>query len=432
MPAMRTTLVISLYTVCVSAAVRADDWPQWRGPRRDGVLRETGLVEKFASPTLTPVWRVPIGNGYSGPTVADSRVFVTDRVVEPRQQERVHCFDFATGKTLWSYAYDCPYRDVSYDAGPRASVLVHEDRAYALGTMGHLHCFSAADGRIIWQRDLKADYNIAMPTWGIAASPIVEGDLLIAQIGGQPGACLIALDKRTGAPRWQALDDPASYSAPIVIDQAGRRVLVCYTGNRVVGINPASGALYWEYPFPPAQMVIGVASPVVYQDYLFITEFFSGSLLLRLHSDAPKVSKVWQRRGESEKHTDALHSIIATPLIFDDHIYGMDSYGELRCLKLATGDRVWEDLTVVPRARWAMAHLVPNGDRVWIFNEKGELIIGRLSPAGFTEIDRAGLIAPTLPQLRQRGGVCWSHPAFAHRHVLVRNDEALVCANLGP
>jgi len=169
---------------------------------------------------------------------------------------------------------------------------------------------------------------------------------------------------------------------------------------------------------------------VHYRNYIFVTDFFSGSLLLRLDPDALQVSEVWKRRGESEQKTDALHSIIATPLIIDDHIYGMDSYGELRCLQLATGDRVWEDLTVVPRARWAMAHLVRNDDKVWIFNEKGELIIGRLSPQGFTEIDRAKLIKPTLEQLRRRGGVCWSHPAFADRNIFVRNDEEIVCADL--
>lgn len=422
--------VLLLWGWTASRAV-ADDWPQWRGPQRDGVWRETGLVESFDGDEIPKAWRAPIGSGYCGPTVADGRVFVTDRVLEPAQQERVHCFDARTGKSLWSHAYACPYEGVQYDAGPRASVLIDDGRAYALGAMGHLHCFDAASGRIVWQRDLARDFSIRMPVWGISASPIVEGDLLIVQIGGEPNACLVGLDKRTGEERWRALSDPASYSAPIVSEQAGRRVLICYTGERVVGLDPQSGKLYWAHPFPPAQMIIGVASPVHAGDYLFITDFFSGSLLLKLDPHELKVSEVWKRRGESEQKTDALHSIIATPLILDDHIYGMDSYGELRCLELATGDRVWEDLTVVPRARWGMAHLVRNGDKVWLFNEKGELIIGRLSPGGFKEMDRAKLIKPTLDQLRQRGGVCWSHPAFADRHIFARNDEEIVCANLG-
>jgi len=426
----RTVLAVVCTFLITSPSLQADDWPQWRGPQRDGVWRESGIVESFDSPEIPVKWRAPIGNGYCGPTVAGGRVYVTDRVIEPSQQERVHCFDANTGARLWSHTYECAYRGVDYDAGPRASVLIDDGRAYALGAMGHLFCFDAADGKINWQRDLGKDFSIRMPVWGISAAPIIEGDVLIVQIGGEPWACLVGLDKRTGAERWRALDDPPSYSAPIVIDQAGQRVLVCYTGERVVGVDPQSGKLHWAHPFPPARMVIGVASPVRYEDYIFVTDFFSGSLLLRLGRDDLTVSEVWQRRGESEQKTDALHSIIATPVIAGGHIYGMDSYGELRCLKLETGDRVWEDLSVVPRDRWAMAHLIPNGDKVWLFNEKGELIIGRLSPAGFAEIDRAKLIAPTLPQLRRRGGVCWSHPAFAEKHVYIRNDEELVCASL--
>jgi len=422
-----TTIGLILSSV---AASKGDDWPQWRGPQRDAVWRETGLVEKFDETQIKPVWRAPISGGYSGPTVADGRVYVTDRVIKPDQKERVHCFDAKTGKPIWSYDYDCQYRGVDYDAGPRASVQIDDDRAYALGAMGHLHCFNAADGKIIWKRDLAEDFDVDMPVWGISASPVIEGDLIVAQIGGKPNACLVALDKKTGEKRWTALDDAACYSAPIVIDQANRRVLVCYTGERVVGLDPTSGELLWAHPFPPVRMIIGVATPVVYKDYLFVTDFFNGSLLLKLNQDKPQVTEVWQRRGENEQNTDALHSIIATPIIAGDHIYGIDSYGELRCLDLATGDRVWEDLSLMPKARWATAHIVPNGDRFWIFTERGELVIGKLSPQGFTEIDRAKLIEPTLEQLRRRGGVCWSHPAYADRHIFVRNDEEILCANL--
>lgn len=418
-------LSLALITVC-----RADDWPQWRGPQRDGVWRETGIIEKFESAQIPIKWRAEISSGYSGPTVADGRVFVTDRVIKPEQVERVHCFDAETGKPIWTHTYACPYRDVSYDAGPRASVLVDGDRAYSLGSMGHLICSSAADGKVIWAKDCLTEYSIAMPTWGISASPIIDGDLLIVQIGGEPDATLVAFDKATGKEKWRALDDGASYSAPIIIEQAGQRVLVCYTAKRVVGVAPQTGRLLWHHPFEPTQLVIGVPSPVPYKDKLLLTNFFDGSLLLRLHSDKPEVSQVWKRAGESEKNTDALHPIIATPFIKDDHIYGVDSYGELRCLKLDTGDRVWEDLTAVPKERWANIHFVQNGETTWMFNERGELIIARLDPSGFHEISRAKLIEPTLDQLRQRGGVCWSHPAFANGHVFARNDNEIVCASL--
>ena len=147
-------------------------------------------------------------------------------------------------------------------------------------------------------------------------------------------------------------------------------------------------------------------------------------------TDKLVVTKLWHRKGKSETDTDSIHSIISTPYINNGYIYGVDSYGEFRCLDLNTGDRVWESLDLMPKARWATAHLIPNGDKVWLFTEKGELIISELSPKGFKEISRAKLIEPTMGQLPRRGGVCWTHPAFADKHVFVRNDNELVCASL--
>jgi outer membrane protein assembly factor BamB len=409
-------------------SLRADDWPQWRGPTRDDVWKETGVADKFSHKQLPLSWRMPIGSGYNGPTVADGRVFVADRQTEPDEAERVLCFDSKTGKSLWTYRYDCPYKNVSFMAGPRACVSIDDGRAYSLGTMGHLHCFDAASGKILWKKTPGVDYQIRMPIWGITSAPLVDGDLLIVQLGAADGACLVALDKKTGAERWRALDDKASYSAPIIITQAGKRVLVCWTGDNVVGLDPASGKVYWKYPMPPAKMVINVPTPIVDSGRLFVTGFYDGSLMLKLDSDALRVEKLWRRKGTSEQHTDALHAMISTPYMQGDYVYGVDSYGELRCLDAKSGDRVWEDLTAVPKARWATIHMVRHGEQMWMFNERGELVIGTLSPQGFHEISRAKLIEPTKDQLEK--GVCWSHPAFAYKHVFARNDRELVCASL--
>ena len=240
----------------------------------------------------------------------------------------------------------------------------------------------------------------------------------------------MALDAKTGAEKWRALDDRGSYSAPIIIDQAGRRVLVCWTGDQVVGLDPASGKTFWAYPFPPRKMVINVPTPVVHRNRLFLSAFYDGSLMLKLDQDEPRVEKIWRRRGASERETDGLHAMISTPYLQGDYIYGVDSYGQLRCLDARSGDRVWEDLTAVPGNRWANIHMVRNGRQIWMFNERGELIISRLSPEGFHEISRAKLIEPTTEQLSSRGGVCWSHPAYAYKHVFARNDRELVCASL--
>jgi outer membrane protein assembly factor BamB len=273
------------------------------------------------------------------------------------------------------------------------------------------------------------EYKIRMPIWGIAASPLIEDDLLIVQIGGEK-ACLVAFDKTTGQERWKALDDNASYSAPIVIEQAGRRVFVCWTGDHVVGMNPKSGEVYWQQPFKPTRMVISIATPVVDANRLLVSSFYDGAMMLKLATDRPDAEQVWRRLGPDEQHTDSLHAVIGTPQFEGDYVYGVDSYGELRCLEAATGDRVWESLQAVPKARWSTIHMVRHDADTWMFNERGELLITRLSPQGYEEISRAKLIEPTTVQLSQRGGVCWTHPAFAYRHVFVRNDEALVCASL--
>ncbi|MHC4890134.1 MAG: PQQ-binding-like beta-propeller repeat protein, partial [Planctomycetota bacterium] len=325
---------------------------------------------------------------------------------------------------------ECQYKRFAYRNGPRAAVTINNNHAYSLGAMGHIFCFNAAKGDVLWNKNLYTEYKIKMPTWGIAAAPLVEEGLVIVHIGGRENACLVAFDKISGQEKWRALNDPASYSAPIVIEQAGKRVLVCWTGERIVGLNPLTGKLYWQHSFRASRNIDYIATPVFQNNYLFVSNFFDGSLLLKVEPDRLAVEKIWRRKGPNEKKTKSLHCCISTPLLQGDYIYGVDSYGELRCLGLRTGERIWENLDAVPRNRWANIHFVRNEDKIWMFNERGELIISKLSPEGFHEISRTKLIKPTRGQLNQRGGVCWSHPAFANKHVYARNDEELLCVNL--
>ena len=253
---------------------------------------------------------------------------------------------------------------------------------------------------------------------------------MIVQIAGEGEACICAFDKMTGAERWTALPDVASYSAPIVIDQAGQRVCVCWTGDRITGLDPASGKLYWEHPSPWKSWPIAIATPVHHEDLLVLSESHNGTTVLRLSDDSLQMEKVWNRQRKDLEDGKALHCLISTPYVDGQHIYGADSRGILRCLRLDTGVQVWEDGSAVPEDRFATIHLIRNGDRTWLFNERGELIIARLTPDGFDEISRAKLIDPTLEQFRRRDGVTWSHPAFAYRHVFARNDKELVCADL--
>jgi outer membrane protein assembly factor BamB len=428
-------LQFAFASIALQSSGVADDWPQWRGPSRDGVWREEGIVTELPAGKLPRRWTAKIASGYSGPTVADGRVFVTDRVSEEMQtgegdSERVLCFDAQSGQSLWTYSYDAPYT-ISYRAGPRAAVTIDGDHAYAVGAMGHFHCLNVADGSVAWKRDLNAEYKIAMPIWGIAAAPVIYKDLVIQQVGGSDSACMVAFDKSTGSEVWKALDDRAGYSTPILIKQAGEDVLVCWTGDSISGLNPSTGKVFWTFPFPPSKMPIGIATPVVSGDRLFVTSFYDGSVMLRVPVDRIGFELLWKRVGRSEQDTDALQAIISNPIFVGDLIYGVDSYGEFRCLDAKTGDRIWEDQSLVRRNRWATIHMVERDDQVWMFNEQGELMITELSESGVKVLSRTDVIAPTRIQLTRRDeGVCWAPPAFANRSIYVRSDNELVCCSL--
>ena len=430
-------------TMVVSCG-RADDWPQWHGPRADGVWRETGIVEKFP-PGGPPVrWRTPIAAGYSSPAVAAGRIFVTDRPESQTRgnpggaleraseagRERVLCLDARDGRVLWQHEYECPYF-ISYPAGPRASPTVAGDRVYTVGAEGDLHCLDVATGRVVWAKSFKRDYGAETPTWGFAAPPLVDGDLVICKVGGE-GHTVVAFDRATGRERWRALHAREIAYAPLsLIEAGGRRQLIVWDSDALSALDPATGAVYWSEPFK-TKMAHAIGTPRRSGDFLFVSSFFDGSMLLRLDSKEPKAAVEWQIKGRSEVRPEGLHSLMSTPLIADGHIYGVCSFGQLRCLKLATGERVWESLAPTSRdgkpARWMTAFLVPNGDRCFIYNETGDLIIARLTPQGYEEISRAHLLDPT----NRAGGrdVHWSHPAFANRSVYVRNDRELLCVDL--
>lgn len=413
-----------------AAEPTGDDWPQFRGPSRDGVWRETGVLQKFAGPELPIKWRVPVSNGYTGPTVAAGRVYLCDRLTEPEQQERVLCFDAATGKALWSHAYPCVYKGVAYSDGPRASVTIHQGRAYSFGAMGHLHCFDAATGKVLWKRACADEFQARVPTFGISSDPMIDENRVVVQFGGANGACVVAFDQKTGEERWRSLEDRAGYGAPIVIRQGGKRVLLVWTGEHLTGLDPATGKLLWDYAQKCTPEMDSIVTPLVQGDRVFLSCWFGGARMLRLKSDPLGVEELWVRRGPAERNTDGFHALFTNPLWLGDHLYGIDTYGELRCLDAKNGDRLWESQAIVPRGRNSGVHFVRNGDRLWIANEKGELIIARFSPKGYEELSRTRMLKPTLGQFNQRGGVVWSHPAFAYRHVFNRNDEELVCASL--
>ncbi|MEW6303769.1 MAG: PQQ-binding-like beta-propeller repeat protein [Verrucomicrobiota bacterium] len=420
----------------------ADDWPQWLGPQRDSIWRETGIIEKFPPGGLKPVWRTPIGAGYSGPAVANGRVYVMDRFVNTNASarassnqrgaipgnERVVCLDEATGKILWTHEYDCPY-DVAYSAGPRVTPVVHDGKVYTLGTEGNVFCLDAVKGTVLWAHAYKPEYNVTTPTWGFSANPLIDGHKLICIARGQ-GSTVVAYHKDTGKELWRALSarEPG-YCPPVIFEAGGKRQLIIWHPEAINSLNPETGELYWSEPFM-VRSGLTVPTPRKSGDMLFVTAFYNGPLMLRLAQDKPAAEVVWRGNSNSEKNTDGLHSIIATPFIEDGYIYGVCSYGQFRCLKTDTGERVWESFEpVIGRSeRWATTFIIKNGNRFFLLNEQGDLIIAKLSPKGYEEISRTKILEPTNTDPRR--AVVWSHPAFANQRIYARNDKELVCCDL--
>jgi outer membrane protein assembly factor BamB len=431
---------LSKLAACGSIAVSllaAADWPEWRGAGRSGVWTETGIPESFPAEGLRPSWRVPIGAGYSGPAVADGRVFVLDRQTREGAPlngvERAIAIDESSGRVLWTREWEASYLGLArnYAIGPRATPTVDGGRVYTLGAKGMLHCLDARSGEVRWRRDFEKEYKTQVPGWGMAGAPIVAGNLVIAIAGGEDNAQVVAFDKHTGREAWRALtnDSEPGYAAPILTVAGGRLQLIVWHAGALVSLNPANGEIYWQQPFR-TNLGLAVATPVRSGAWLFVSAFYDGPMLMKLAADTPRAELAWQGKSRSEIETDGLHALINTPVVDGDYIYGICSYGQLRCLRLSTGERVWESAAATgEKARWATGFLVRNGDRYFLNNDRGDLIQCRLQPGGYEEIARARLIKPTSRLgigRREAGAVNWSHPAYANGHVVARNDEEII------
>jgi hypothetical protein len=426
----RFTLCAALL-VATTAGLRADDWPEWRGKGRLGLWNETGLVDKFPEGGLAATWRTPIHAGYAGPAVAGGRVFVTDarRVSGSRMIERAVALDEHTGRILWTREWDTNYSglETTFALGPRATPTVDGNRVYVLGTMGNLLALDVSDGRVLWQKDFVKDFNASVPSWGMAAAPLVDGERLICLVGGEPNARVMALNKLTGAEIWRALssDWEPGYNQPIIIEAARTRQLIIWHPRAISSLDPSTGKAYWEIPYE-VDLGMTVATPVQSGSYLLVSSFYNSARMLKLDEAAPAATLLW--RGDNE----SIAALITTPVIDGKYIYGM-SQGELDGWELETGRRLWRSRALTtPRTAFSTAFIVRNGDRYFINTELGDLVIARLSPAGYEEISRAHLIEPTHPNARRQdlGPVHWSHPAYANKHIFVRNDKEILKVSL--
>ena len=421
----------------------ADDWPQWFGPERDGVWREKGIVETLPAGGPKLLWKQSVGSGYAGPAVSGDRVYVFDRVIkdpstvpgDPFQRgeipgdERVHCLDRKTGENIWTQSYVSNYT-VSYAAGPRCTPVVDDGIVYTLGAEGRLHAFQASDGKILWTKDFISLFNVKAPVWGFAGTPLIEGDLLICLARGD-GSTVVAFDKKRGTERWRALDaKEPGYCPPSILSDGDQRVLLIWHPESINGLNPKNGELLWTIPWK-LRSGLSVPTPRVEGKRVFFTSFYNGATMLEFKSFDQKPKVLWQSKRVSEKRTKHLNSIMGTPVIHDGHVYGCCSYGQFRCLQVEDGKRLWETMEPIVKkeTRWGNVFVTPHEDRYFLFNELGELIIANLSPQGYRENSRAKLIEPNGSDMRQRS-IVWSHPAYAHQCIFVRNDSEVRCYSL--
>lgn len=431
---MKLPIRYLITAICFLVPALAEDWPEWRGKGRRGIWNESNIVDSFPDKGLTVAWRTPVRGGFAGPAVAAGRVFVTDfeRSSGTKGIERALCLGEKTGTILWTREWDADYQGISYATGPRATPTVDGDRVYVVGGTGRLLCLNARTGDVLWQKDYVKDYRMQMPIWGIASAALIDGNRLIAIVGGQPDAKVMAFDKMTGKEIWRALpsDSEQGYAQPVIVDAGGMRQLIIWHPTAAASLDPATGKVLWQQPFR-INMGMTLATPVSSGPHLLFSSFYNGSMLLELAGETARM--VWKGKSDSEINTDGLHAVVNTPVIDGDYIYGICSYGQFRCLNLKTGERVWETMEVTKeRARWASGFIVRHGDRYFINNDRGELIIAKLSPRGYQEISRATLIKPTSDSRNRRelGAVNWSHPAYANRHIVARNDEEIISVPL--
>jgi len=412
-------LLVAAFTLCGTLA-RAEDWPQWRGPNRNGAWTESGVLEAFPAEGLKIRWRAPVGLGWSSPVVSQGRVFVTDVELETRPaKERVHCLDEATGKSLWMYAYEAEYPDLKPEnrSTPAATPIVEAGKLYMIGGNGHVHCLEVPTGKLVWERRL--DRELEIKPLSCRPSPLIEGDLLILLTGGEPGACVVALEKSSGKEKWRALHESVSNSSPIVITAGGRRQLIVWTGESVTSLVPATGEVNWREPLV-TNTNYSTATPVSERSWLLISGF-----MLELHADEARAAPVWPK---SRAVARRVLSNTSTPIVKGDHVYSATSDGELVCLDARSGERVWATEKVTGLKPGASIHLTLNDDAVWLFTDEGNLLRARLTPKGYEELGRAHLLEPT--SIFSGKLLAWVPPAYANRHVFARNDQEVVCASL--
>jgi outer membrane protein assembly factor BamB len=418
----RRTFLGTAFASALGLTSRADDiaandphqWAQFLGPRRDGIIRETGLNIDWTAKQPATLWKVPLGAGFSSVAVVGDRLYT---MAKRGERDGIACLAVADGKEVWWKDGPASYIDVQRQgAGPRSTPTYHHGKLYCLFPMGELLCVSA-DGKELWQKNMFQETGAKNRAgdvfyWGVAQSPLVEADAVIVQPGGDKGNSIVAFHKDTGKKLWSVGDDPIGYSSPIAITAAGRRQVVVCTGQSVVGLDPAKGTLLWRYAFGN-RFDVTCATPQWIDDVLFVSAAYGvgcAALKLIAEGDTIKVEERWRNRNLKNQFT--------TSVVVQGHVYGSD--GDLgaisfRCLDLKTGAIKWQD------RRPGKCGLLAVDRHLLCVTENGTLRLIEADPARYVpKAELADLLTYKT----------WAAPALLNGRLYLRDDKHLLCLDL--
>jgi outer membrane protein assembly factor BamB len=401
-PIVFIAAVIVVGAVIVSGQSASVDWPQWRGPDRNGISKETGLLGQWPRSGPPVAWSAAmLGAGYGAVSVQGNRVFVQGM---RNSQSVVSTLNRVDGKPLWVRILG-PAGDNDRGPGPRSTPTVDGDRVYALSETGDLACLRAADGSVIWQRNILKDFRGENPNWLLSESPLVDGNLLIVTPGGR-GAGVVALDKMTGKTVWVSKDlsDGAGYSSPIVADVAGVRTIMTFTAEAGVGVRASDGKLMWRNS-SASNRTANIATPVYSDGRVFFTSSYgTGATLLGLRASGNEV------RAEEIYFTRDMKNHHGGVVLVNGHIYGYND-SILTCLEFASGKMVWRDRSVGKGAvAFADGHL-------YILGENNVVGLVEATPSGYREKGRFSIADQGLPS--------WAHPVVSGGRLYIRNQGTL-------